>query len=65
MTVPDFTQIDLHGARAEGEEDRTAWEKALAASGTTAPAAWDSPEGIPVSPLYTAADLSGRAHRAQ
>ncbi|MGD9990326.1 methylmalonyl-CoA mutase [Pseudonocardia sp.] len=46
MTVPDFTRIDLDGGAAPA-----------AAPAGDGPAPWDSPEGIPVSPLYTAADL--------
>ena len=46
MTVPDFTRIDLDGGATPSP--------APAGDG---PAPWDSPEGIPVSPLYTAADL--------
>ncbi|GEL21433.1 methylmalonyl-CoA mutase [Pseudonocardia sulfidoxydans NBRC 16205] len=46
MTVPDFTRVDLDGGAAPA-----------GAPAGDAPPAWDSPEGIPVSPLYTAADL--------
>ncbi|MBN9108052.1 MAG: methylmalonyl-CoA mutase [Pseudonocardia sp.] len=46
MTVPDFTRIDLDGGAAPA-----------GAPAGDAPAAWDSPEGIPVPSLYTAADL--------
>ncbi|QJY48754.1 methylmalonyl-CoA mutase [Pseudonocardia broussonetiae] len=44
--IPDFTQVPLDAERVSGE-----W------AGAGQP--WDSPEGIPVSPLYTAADLDG------
>ncbi len=47
MTIPDFTGVDL------GPDDATAAEWG------PGPAVWDSPEGIPVKPLYTAADLRG------
>ena len=45
MTIPDFTQVPLLGAPAAGAE-------------RAASPVWDSPEGIPVSPLYTADDLT-------
>lgn len=50
-TVPDFTGVPLESpttARA-GSDD--------ALAGRERPPAWDSPEGIPVQPLYTADDL--------
>jgi methylmalonyl-CoA mutase len=46
MSLPDFTTVDLGSAPGP-----TGWGPG--------PAVWDSPEGIPVSPLYTAADLRG------
>jgi methylmalonyl-CoA mutase len=46
MSLPDFTAVDLGSAPGP-----TGWGPG--------PAVWDSPEGIPVSPLYTAADLRG------
>ena len=50
MSLPDFTTVDLGGVDLGG---------AAALEWGPGPAAWDSPEGIPVSPLYTAADLRG------
>ncbi len=50
-TVPDFTAIALDGA---AQPDPT-WPP----GGVPAPPTWESPEGIPVAPLYTAADLAG------
>jgi methylmalonyl-CoA mutase len=47
MSLPDFTTVDLGSAPGP----TTGWGPG--------PAVWDSPEGIPVSPLYTAADLRG------
>ncbi|MBW0093046.1 methylmalonyl-CoA mutase [Pseudonocardia sp. KRD-184] len=44
--IPDFTRVPLDAERVAGE-----W----AGAGTP----WESPEGIPVSPLYTASDLGG------
>ena len=46
MTIPDFTGIDLGASNPAGE-----WGPG--------PEVWESPEGIAVKPLYTAADLSG------
>ncbi|MDT7553925.1 MAG: methylmalonyl-CoA mutase, partial [Pseudonocardiales bacterium] len=46
MSLPDFTAVDLGSTPGP-----TGWGPG--------PAVWDSPEGIPVSPLYTAADLRG------
>jgi methylmalonyl-CoA mutase len=58
-SIPDFTRIGLDGAGPTTGDDRSAWEEALAAAGTTAPETWQAPEGIGVRPLYTAADLDG------
>jgi methylmalonyl-CoA mutase len=54
VTVPDFTGVDLDG---DAEPDRR-WPP----DGADAPPSWDSPEGIVVPPLYTAADLDGLEH---
>ena len=47
------------------KQTRTDWEK-LAAREIKAPdtdgLVWNTPEGIPVRPLYTAEDLDGLAH---
>ncbi|GAB4067157.1 methylmalonyl-CoA mutase [Angustibacter speluncae] len=50
-TVPDFTGVPLESPTSA----RAGWDDALA--GRERPTAWDSPEGIPVQPLYTADDL--------
>ncbi|HEX3259250.1 MAG TPA: methylmalonyl-CoA mutase, partial [Pseudonocardia sp.] len=50
MTIPDFTGIDI------GPEPGTS---AASTEWGPGPEVWESPEGIPVKPLYTAADLSG------
>ncbi len=50
-TVPDFTGVPL----ASPTTARAGWDDALA--GRPRPPAWDSPEGVPVQPLYTADDL--------
>ncbi|MEW1551112.1 methylmalonyl-CoA mutase [Streptomyces tsukubensis] len=59
MTIPDFTGIELGpGARAAGDDDR--WRAAVKEScGRNADdLVWETPEGIPVKPLYTEADLA-------
>ena len=48
-TIPDFTHLDLGGADAVPGPAVTA----------PSPAAWLTPEGIEVEPLYTEADLAG------
>jgi methylmalonyl-CoA mutase len=50
--VPDFTQVDLPDP-APADEARAAW------SGAAAPPPWETPEGIEVAPLYSAADVAG------
>ncbi|MFZ4432103.1 MAG: methylmalonyl-CoA mutase [Microthrixaceae bacterium] len=49
--VPDFTQVDLPDP-APADEARAAW------SGAAAPPPWETPEGIEVAPLYSAADVA-------
>lgn len=49
--VPDFTGVPLESPTTH----RAGWDDAL--GGRERPPAWDSPEGIPVQPLYTADDL--------
>ena len=48
-----------------GKQDRADWEKLAARelkTPDTAGLIWQTPEGIPVKPLYTADDLAGLAH---
>jgi len=56
-TIPDFSKIDLGspGASAEGWQD----DHAQATGLQNGDSEWLTPEGIPVKPLYTAADLEG------
>jgi methylmalonyl-CoA mutase len=51
---PDFTQLPL-GEPAKGA-DLDAWAKLAGDSGNVM---WETPEGIPVKPLHTAADTAG------
>ncbi len=57
--IPDFSKIDLaSGANAGGDLDD--WSRRTERETGDGPDAlvWDTPEGIPVKPLYTAADLA-------
>ncbi|KPI10593.1 methylmalonyl-CoA mutase, large subunit [Actinobacteria bacterium OK074] len=57
MGIPDFSGIDL-GSPATGggaDEWRTAFKNATGGSDRL----WETPEGIPVKPLYTGQDLEG------
>ncbi|MDH3754519.1 MAG: methylmalonyl-CoA mutase [Acidimicrobiia bacterium] len=57
--IPDFTAVDL--GSAPNADDGTGWESAVeAATGKSVDAlVWDTPEGIGVHPLSTAADIEG------
>jgi len=56
--VPDFAALPLPAAPAA---DLDAWRRRIEAAGG-APAPWPSPEGIPIAPLYSAADLAPVEH---
>ena len=60
--MTDFTQINLPPRTPH--PDRSAWEQAVAeATGSTPDKlVWETPEGIEVAPLYSAADLEGLDH---
>ncbi|WP_206787993.1 methylmalonyl-CoA mutase [Amycolatopsis sp. MtRt-6] len=57
MTIPNFAGLDL-GTPAPG--DRDTWARAVESATGKGPdaLAWETPEGIGVKPVYTAADLS-------
>ncbi len=59
-SIPDFTAVDL-GPLPSGPVDTTAWAAAVQAATGKDPDAlvWESPEGIAVKPLYSAADRDG------
>ncbi|GGL25566.1 methylmalonyl-CoA mutase [Planomonospora parontospora] len=62
MTIPDFSQIELAGgAAAQAGPDPAAWAEAVRRATGQEPAdlVWETPEGITVKPLYTAADTAG------
>jgi methylmalonyl-CoA mutase len=56
--IPDFTKIDLaSGANLRGTRDD--WAAEAAAGQPVESLDWQTPEGIAVKPLYSAADLEG------
>ncbi|KPM56484.1 methylmalonyl-CoA mutase [Frankia sp. R43] len=59
-SIPDFSEIAL-GAPAGADADEAQWRAALEkTTGKDVDAlTWDTPEGIAVKPLYTAADTAG------
>ncbi|MCM3884971.1 methylmalonyl-CoA mutase [Frankia sp. R82] len=59
--IPDFANVDLGGAPDGAEAPEQQWRDAVeAATGKDVEAlTWDTPEGIAVKPLYTAADTDG------
>ncbi len=59
--IPNFANIRL-GQRPPA--DRATWESAVEAETGSTPdkLVWETPEGIDVAPLYTAADLDGLDH---
>ncbi|HEU4842222.1 MAG TPA: methylmalonyl-CoA mutase, partial [Ilumatobacteraceae bacterium] len=54
MSVPDFSKIPLRGDAAASARDEWA-----ATAGDVAAARWETPEGIEVGALYSAADVDG------
>ena len=60
MTFPDFSKLPLPSAP---QVDVQAWRDRVAqAGGDPDQPSWLTPEGIPVKPLYTSADVQGLAH---
>src|SRR4051812_22078 len=63
--IPDFGGVELGRPAAtvgaDGAADHAAWAKAfeVATGRSVADAAWETPEGIAVPPLFTPADLDG------
>ncbi|HEV7689527.1 MAG TPA: methylmalonyl-CoA mutase, partial [Hyphomonadaceae bacterium] len=57
VTFPDFTQLPLGEAKGgAGALELAAWKMR---AGDAAQQLWETPEGLPVKPLYTAADTNG------
>ena len=64
-TIPDFTQIAFPaGAGALRGDGLAEWAKRFESETGKSPEhfVWETPEGIPVKPLYSAADLAGLDH---
>ncbi len=59
--VPDFTGVELPPREAAPEGARDSWaEQVRSRTGTpVSERSWETPEGIDVAPLYTAADVAG------
>jgi len=60
FTVPDFAQLGFDDPAAAPREDVA---RAIGED-IPEPAGWTTPEGIPVPPIYTAADVAGLPHRS-
>ena len=60
ITIPNFADIGLSSG-ANAAADAAAWTKdaARAAGGSLDGLTWDTPEGIPVKPLFAASDIAG------
>jgi len=54
-SIPDFTDVALHGSGDDVHHEGTSGETPSA----TMPEAWHTPEGIDIDPVATAADLEG------
>ncbi|MBZ4373614.1 methylmalonyl-CoA mutase [Corallococcus sp. AS-1-6] len=61
-TVPDFSRVAFDAPETQTPASVLEQQRAKASEATRAAEAWDTPEGIPVKPLYTHADLEGVAH---
>ncbi|MCC6915417.1 MAG: methylmalonyl-CoA mutase [Rhodospirillaceae bacterium] len=59
--IPSFADIGLSSTANSGGLSTAEWEKQAraAAGGSFEALTWDTPEGIPVKPLFTSADLEG------
>jgi len=62
--IPDFTKIDLIDRRKNGSAGTWAADAEDQAGRPMDEMVWNTPEGIPVKPLYTAGDLEGLDHLA-
>ncbi|RKH71129.1 methylmalonyl-CoA mutase [Corallococcus aberystwythensis] len=61
-TVPDFSRVAFDAPETQTPAPAVEKQRANASQATRAAEAWDTPEGIPVKPLYTREDLEGVAH---
>jgi methylmalonyl-CoA mutase len=62
--LPDYSRVPFEPHRPGSIADPQGWRQSAAAHAGVDPETlvWNSPEGIPVKPLYTAADLEGLEH---
>ncbi|GAA0449405.1 methylmalonyl-CoA mutase [Streptomyces olivaceiscleroticus] len=58
MSIPDFSAIEL-GTPDAGSAATNEWRAAFKKAADGADRIWETPEGIPVKPLYTGQDLEG------
>ncbi|MFP2895188.1 methylmalonyl-CoA mutase [Corallococcus sp. 4LFB] len=61
-TVPDFSRVAFDAPETQTPAPAVEKQRAHARTARRAAEAWDTPEGIPVKPLYTREDLEGVAH---
>ncbi|MBN8233437.1 methylmalonyl-CoA mutase [Corallococcus macrosporus] len=61
-TVPDFSRVAFDAPETQTPAPAVEKQRAHASQATRAAEVWDTPEGIPVKPLYTREDLEGVAH---
>ena len=61
-TVPDFSRVAFDAPETQTPASVLEQQRAKASQATAAAERWDTPEGIPVKPLYTREDLEGVAH---
>ena len=63
--IPDFTRIDYDRTPSSRENSAAQWQARFRAQCGADPEdlKWHTAEGIPVAPLYTAADLKGLEHQ--
>ncbi|MBN9682751.1 MULTISPECIES: methylmalonyl-CoA mutase [unclassified Corallococcus] len=61
-TVPDFSRVAFDAPETQTPASVLEQQRAKATQATAAAERWDTPEGIPVKPLYTREDLEGMAH---
>ncbi|AFE09540.1 methylmalonyl-CoA mutase [Corallococcus coralloides DSM 2259] len=61
-TVPDFSRVAFDAPETQTPASVLEAQRAKASQAAAAAERWDTPEGIPVKPLYTREDLEGVAH---
>ncbi|MCE9670312.1 methylmalonyl-CoA mutase [Myxococcus stipitatus] len=60
--VPDFSGLDFDAPQTQPSAATRDAQRASAAASTRQAERWDTPEGIPVKPVYTAEDLADVEH---